>query len=74
MMTEQWQPIATAPKTFPSTRVLLWADDKIVIGYWDAFYAEGGRGYTGHSGFVDDESEEIDPTHWMPLPAAPEGI
>lgn len=56
-------------------RVLLKFDcgDKCV-GYWDAYYAKGGRGHVGGSGWVEAVSgEQLDdyynaPIAWMNLP------
>lgn len=58
----RWHPIETAPKD--GTDVLLssphWHGD-VVVGCWSF---EGWRDR--------DDSDKLAPTHWMPLPAAPE--
>lgn len=59
----EWQPIKTAPKD--GTHILTCGDGYIVVAMW--FVYHGGRSQWET---VDGESE-IDPTHWMPLPAAP---
>ena len=58
----EWQPIGTAPKD--GTHILTCEDGYIVVAMW--FVYHGGRSQWET---VDGESE-IDPTHWMPLPAA----
>ncbi len=56
-----WQPIETAPKD--GSDVLLsspnWHGD-VVVGCWSF---EGWRDR--------EDSDKLEPTHWMPLPAAP---
>jgi hypothetical protein len=73
----QWKPIETAPKD--SSRILIycpksnrpvqevwWAIpyEGAVRGYWSTPIGPTGRGYT---------ILETSPTHWMPLPPAPQG-
>ena len=68
-MTEQWQPIETAPKDGTG---FLWH-----IQTWPGFRAIG----AGHfdqsrnvfvvTDFWGDNDIVIDPTHWMPLPEPP---
>lgn len=69
----EWLPIETATKD--STNILLlFADKEISVGYWDVFYAEGGRGYEGGLAWIEPVSgERLDmmydpPIAWMPLP------
>lgn len=60
---EGWQPIATAPKE-DGASVLLWNRCDVFEGYWEAardFWAVSDGGYATPV-----------PTHWMPLPPAPE--
>lgn len=71
---DAWQPIATAPKD--GTRVLIWGPNSdTVVCYWNewahepkwqpaAVEASGAQGYP-------DVTIRGEPTHWMPLPAAP---
>lgn len=85
-----WQPIETAPRgggaelvTDPAwvepPRILLVVEGKVVIAYWDWYYAPGGNGNNGtNSGWVLDMTAETldlhfgkEPTHWMPLPNPP---
>lgn len=93
-MNTQWKPIETAPKgggaelvTDPNwvqpPLILLYfpkGTQKVAACYWDWYYAEGGRGYTGCSAWIEPVSgEQIalhydDPTHWMSIPAAPEDV
>ena len=43
----KWQPMDSAPHDI--TQVLLKYPDGIFsVGYWDDYYAEGGRGFDGH--------------------------
>lgn len=70
----EWQPIETAPKD--GTDILLYLPGaaqcfSMIIGHWsacdelpddDAWYPT-----TPHAA----DSLDIDPTHWMPLPKAP---
>lgn len=69
----EWQPIDSAPKM---KTIILWADTstpefpnwKMATGYWSA----------GHDVWIWDGHAvppwEIQPTHWMPLPAPPTEI
>jgi len=85
-----WLPIESAPKgsgigklttdpdyVAPPAILLLFDEGKIAIGYWDWYYAEGGRGYEGGLAWIAQEAgERLDlhydaPIGWMPLPAAP---
>lgn len=83
----EWKPIETAPidvsvlVTFsdgdiPKGYVTL---PGVMIAYKDKYYLPGGGGYEGDGdGWVDASSGEQchlhygQPTHWMPLPPAPE--
>lgn len=59
-MTNAWQPIETAPKD--GTRILLWISVGIAMPYaWE-----------GERWIGDDYPLNMAyPTHWMPLPDAP---
>ena len=59
----EWQPIETAPRD--GTEILLW-EDGYILGSWVEEY-----GY-----FADPDGhlwKNRQPTHWMPLPAPPQG-
>jgi hypothetical protein len=87
MKTEKWQPIETAPKGSwpdgpddtrhpdyrePPRLLLALRDGELCVGYFDAYYAEGGNGYDGGPFWVECvSSERVRPTHWMLLPPAP---
>ncbi len=58
----EWQPIATAPD---DTEVLVWDEGAIDI----AIHQDGEQWF----GAVGGIAIEPPPTHWMPLPAPPDG-
>lgn len=72
-----WQPIETAPK---DTEVFIGAfvDEEFHFGRSVFFYEQGnefeGETWSGWVWSIDDCSESVaeHPTHWMPIPAAPE--
>lgn len=80
----QWQPIETAPKD--GTVIDLWCDQRrITFCYWGLpshSCGEAGRycdsdWHDLEEGWVDGMNEPFSeyrgkPTHWMPLPAAPD--
>jgi len=72
---DQWQPIETAPK---DRRILLYqsggggeyytpAWQKIFTGFWWDDWYENEHFWTAD----EDRGFEVNPTHWMPLPAPP---
>jgi len=81
-----WQPIESAPKgggaiftTYPDwidppKILLLFANAIVSVGYWDWYYAKGGKGYEGGEAWVEPVSgERLDmhydaPVGWLPLP------
>ena len=78
-----WKPIETAPKD--RTEILVYAGDrvseingatfrtigshKIQIARWSGWGGGVWEPYSGHSGGLHPNDE---PTHWMPLPEAPQ--
>lgn len=76
----EWQPIGTAPKDFSD--VLFWASGRFWVGHW--WVDRSDDGYREEDCFVmvpvgmdwngiDLKTHfQAKPTHWMPLPAAPE--
>ena len=69
-MTQEWQPIETAPKD--GTLVLLYAQGTLASGVYEA-----GDWYFWEGEIVDCEGrlnhwiKGFGPTHWMPLPPPP---
>lgn len=82
----QWQPIETAPKT--GRTILLgypnrlgnwrtvrgqWMSEQYIADYWeDSDDVEEGWFETSEEAEETPNCWRISPTHWMPLPAAPE--
>jgi hypothetical protein len=77
-MKTEWQPIETAPRD--RTNVLLFGERGVDYGFW-----EGGSPAQYECGVMTDPGMEAgwwsehyypgspqQPTHWMPLPSAPE--
>ena len=67
--------LVTDPNYVNPPKILLFFDDgNISVGYWDAYYAEGGRGYEGGLAWIEPISgERLDmhydsPIGWLPLP------
>lgn len=60
----------------PPKILLLFQGGQISVGYWDWYYAEGGRGYRGGEAWIEPCSgERLDihydkPIGWMSLPPA----
>jgi hypothetical protein len=75
---EGWRPIETAPKD--GTRVRLLSPEGEDVGFWEEnrYCVLGSPQGSFGEGWVDGENRlpiyaEFTPTHWMPLPAAPQG-
>jgi len=63
----QWEPIETAPKN--GDVILVYANGRRIIAWWNYFQFDkhnNGWDFSGN-GFIN-------PTHWMPLPPAPDAI
>ncbi len=64
----KWQNISTAPKD--GTQILIWNGQDTVVAWWDDVYIWVSPGawisYLNRS-----DTDEYEPTHWMPLPAPP---
>jgi hypothetical protein len=75
---DPWQPIATAPKD--GAKFIGKYGNLVFTTWWQAFYDkwpndEGGPTYKHH--FAHDRGNTHmyeQPTHWQPLPPAPEGV
>ncbi len=68
---QQWQPIETAPKD--GTRVVVASE----VGVWVSTYEENVLGQVGWIGSspnhpLSQPDFKMTPTHWQPLPAAPD--
>lgn len=64
-----WQPIETAPKD--GTRILVWiGDDFPMVAKWKE--SKYGSWWNPCEDLIADVLGACAPTHWMPLPAAPE--
>jgi hypothetical protein len=61
----EWQPIETAPLDMTEVIVLCGTKD-IRLGW---YFAPSSQTF----GWLDQRGKTITPTHWMPLPPAPEG-
>jgi hypothetical protein len=70
-----WQPIETAPRK--GSILAAYKYDRrwaLEVAEWDKKYHtfSGGRGaWIGFGLSGDEESRELNPSHWMPLPAPP---
>lgn len=65
-MTDTWQPIETAPKD--GSVVLVYDADlaklyRVQTAFWND--------HLSNWQVCDDDSDDVDPTHWMPLPKPP---
>lgn len=72
----EWQPIETAPKD--GRMVLLAESGYVECGFWhDGSECYGHRGGAGWFSEEDRHNlltaRNVHPTHWMPLPAPPQG-
>jgi len=78
-MTEEWQPIDTAPKE--SERLILTEDGRVFYGFWCYRPFKEYRDMCGL--YIDQDDEiacwmdcrdgtEVNPTHWHPHPMLPD--
>ena len=68
----EWLPMSSAP--IDGKRVLLrFEKERVSVGYWDLYFAEGGRGYEGGLAWIEPVSgERLDlyydaPIAWLPI-------
>lgn len=66
-----WMPIATAPKD--GSRILVVAEYGIEVAEWSPGVPEWGipSSWVGMGLTNDEESRDLSPTHWQPLPPLP---
>lgn len=70
MMALNWQPIDTAPKDMRPILVFVRANREPIQEEPDTIHVAFLK-RTDTYALQDDDHSLIDPTHWMPLPAAP---
>lgn len=80
----QWRPIETAPKEGDNILVLSLEheecyDGSVTVGFWGSVDSLGGEQFAWLDwcrGIGEDDYWHVIecPTHWMPLPEAPEGV
>lgn len=69
---QRWQPIESIPTDEATSFLVLWENDMNAMVAIQASWFEGAL-YPDHlGGNVDWEDRIKDPTHWQPLPSAPE--
>jgi len=61
----EWQPIETAPKD--GVTILVWDGEAFDLCLWS-----DSEGFINATAWDDDEYASLAPTHWMPLPEAPQ--
>ena len=68
----EWQPISTYP--LPEFDVVHWYKSTPRVLIWDGFVRLASYGYTqkGKGRWRDHDVRICHPTHWMPLPIAPD--
>lgn len=70
---EGWEPIETAPKD--GTSILIFYKGQAIEASWGvvetASWEEGGSEYCWWQSDLNHLDDGSEPTHWMPLPAAP---
>ena len=69
----EWQPIETAPKD--GSHILLGNETLSSVGSWlsDMDYGAEYEGQLGVAGWWCLDSNDCQPTHWMPKPDPPKG-
>ena len=68
-----WQPIETAPRD--GTIILVWVDGECIVVRWLKWCNSNDPGrweLTRTGSYAADGELYADPTHWQPLPPAPE--
>jgi hypothetical protein len=71
-MTDKWQPIETCPRD--GTHILLFMEDNITEGYYHSGSNEWKGSQLSEHGCGCCGCPNEAPTHWQPLPPAPEKI
>jgi len=69
---EMWQPIETAPKDGTPILIACSYGLGVRIGQWHDYHDNANTRQLGPRwGFLFIAGRDVDPTHWMPLPAPP---
>ena len=71
MSEHKWQPIETAPKD--GTWLILYTTEGVHPGFWGPTYFDYDPDWITYCHRSDCETVPGVPSHWMPLPAPPEG-
>jgi|TARA_R110000803_G_scaffold53140_4_gene109082 hypothetical protein len=79
VVNQGWQPIETAPMKRNGPHIIATDGRSVGICYWHVggpLHRHRGTGWMGCAEVVwktggDDETETLNPTHWMPLPEPP---
>lgn len=64
----KWQPIETAPK---DKRVLVWSGQEIYAAHWARHMTTDDEAWVVAQWGEEGDQALVKPTHWMPLPEAP---
>lgn len=63
-----WLPIHTAPK---NRRVLVWSGQELYCAHWAQSATTGDEAWIVAEWGTEGDQALVRPTHWMPLPTAP---
>jgi hypothetical protein len=74
MLTDEWQPIETAPRDGTPILLCHWEDEYCLVGEWwvHGWWSTGPFRYAPNQIEIRDPIFlDFEPTHWMPLPPPP---